>query len=92
MDAESIVSGYKVGDRVRTVDNVLPKRFAGKSGTVVSLNVSDGEIGLTFSPLKAIQGPLAEVLQHEKAQAWFVPGELVRRGSQKPIPEQRCRA
>ena len=60
------LAGYSVGDRVRTLEGVKPRKFADQRGSVASLKVRAGEIGVFF-------GPPAE---RPAADAWFRPDEL----------------
>ena len=72
------LSGLRVGQRVRTGASVRPRQYAERSGTVASLNLTDGEVGVTF-------GPWAP---RSSAEAWFVPTELEREAPAAP-PESR---
>ena len=57
-----------VGDNVRTLPSVKPRHWADRAGFVASLNRVDGEVGVSF----------VKVHDREKAEAWFLPGELTR--------------
>jgi hypothetical protein len=58
---------FAVGDRVITMSTVRPARFADRSGTIVSLNVRDDEIGLWLGNY----GP-----DGHRSVIWFRPREV----------------
>ena len=59
--------GFKIEQIVKTKANVRPKRFAKKSGEVVSLNRRDKEVGIWLGDVDA---------ENKTATAWFKYDEL----------------
>jgi hypothetical protein len=68
---------FHVGDRVRVERNETRwrrtgswRRYKGRTGTVVSLNTSDGEIGVSWLPSAPARSRKTD------AESWFLPHEL----------------
>ena len=61
-------SRLAIGDTVRSLPTVRPKRAANKVGTVVAVNRRAAEIGVAWAAHPDPKGG---------ADTWFLPGELV---------------
>ena len=68
------MTDFRIGDKVRCEREEPPKGtwklYDGREGTVVSINQTDGEIGIAWSP--------GEDLAKTPTDASFLPSELVK--------------
>jgi len=73
-----IAADFAIGDRVVTASSVRPVHYANRSGTIVSLNVRDNEIGLWLGNYGS---------DGHRSVIWFRPREIVASDTATTAPQ-----